>query len=341
MKMLSRVLRVIGPVALASVLVAGCSSNAPQTLIGVRGVSLSLAFKDETLTPPVPTRVIVTLLPATPEAIRAVVPEYSPPAAPRLTTPPPIAVPELCPKAPEGAAAELPADVAITKPPREGVYYKLNIGTLRIEGGVIPLSLPYPPFTKVTISHVARSTKSDPYNGTTGVVNFESEEQIIPTLSVHSYYTYDNAQLNLVREEVVNDGKITPFQPTPALEVLAFTGPGNTWNAAAIDTASSEAATVRGSIDANRELVDVCGTVVDTLKVSTEEQRLSLSTGSSEGSDNGKPILQNYALQYGGLVVRREEHSTRIINVNGARVILYTDVVGKLLSIAPVPGLAQ
>jgi hypothetical protein len=247
-------------------------------------------------------------------------------------------VPEPCPTAPEGAAPDQPAAVAITRPPTEGQYLKQNTGTIRIEGGIIPLTLPYPPFTLLKISNVKTQERSDTYRGAVITTTFETEEQITSALSIRSYYSYDHAQLNLVREEVINDGKVTAFQPTPALNVLPFTGQGATWNAAAIDTSTSEAATIRGAIDAQRQIIDVCGEVIDTLKVSTDEQRLSLAGGSTSGSDSGKPIVQNYALHFGGLVLRREEHSTRVINVNGARVIVYTNVVSRLLSTEPMSG---
>lgn len=327
---------------LAAVLVSGaCAGDAPETLIGVRGVSLSLAFTDEKLAEPVPTREIVTIIPAAPELLEQVVPDYDPPplASPALPAPPPIPFPEPCPKAPEGAAPAEVATVAITRPPTEGVYLKQNTGSIKVEGGVIPLTLPYPPFSKLTISEVKTSERSDVYRGTVRTTTFVAEEQISSALIVRSYFSYDHAQLNLVKEEVINQGEVTTFQPTPALQVLAFTGPGNTWNAAAIDTTSSEAATVRGAIAPQRELIDVCGKVVDTLKVSTDEQRLSLTDASVNGSDNGQPIVQNYALQLGGLVLRREEHSTRVMNVQGARVVVSIDVVSRLMSTTPMEGL--
>jgi hypothetical protein len=330
-------MRRLGAIVVAAlVLLGGCASDAPRTIIGVRKVSLSLAFKDENLTPPVPTRVVVNIIPALPEAIQQALPgavTYPPlPSGPPVTFPPP---PTLCPKAPPGSSPSEPATVAITRPPAPGIYYKRNDGRIGVTGGVIPISVPYPPFTRLVIGNVKSEDRSDVYQGTVRVTTFESTEELTPTISVKSYFLYDRDSLDLVREEVINSGQITSFQPTPAVQMLAFTGPGTTWNHAGIDVGNGTAQTVQGSIDAQREIIDVCGQLVDTLKVSTGERRVELATGNQNGSDPDKPILQSYALQLGGLVVRREEHSSRVVQAGDAKLVLHTDVVSTLLSIEP------
>lgn len=308
----------------------GCAFNAPEdSLIGVRKVSLLLLFKDDALAAPVPDSVIVTLVPATPDAIQRVVPDDEPPDA--LPQP----VPEPCPKAPPGSTPEEPAAVAITRPPQEGTYLKQNQGSIRVTGGAIPLTFPYPPYTTVVISNVKRTQRSDIYAGNVTTTTFESEEILTPALRVKSYYSYEQTQLVLVREEVVSEGQVTTFAPSPALVVLPFTGPGATWNSAGIDGVSSAAGTIQGAIAAKREVRDVCGTMVDTLRVSTSENRVSLSDGTQSGTDPNRPTVQNYAPQHGGLVLFREEHSTRIVNVNGAKLTLNVDVVSTLQSIEP------
>lgn len=324
-------------VPLAGLLVAsGCANHGPSTLIGVRKVSLSVAFKDDALTPPkVPKVVVNVLAPAPPVPVGSFT-LAPPPAVPALPT---IPVPQLCPAAPPGATPDEPATVAITRTPKEGTYYKRNDGTVKVTGGVVPLTFPYPPISQVTVSHVSTTVVTSPYYGDEPVTTYEVDDQLAPTLSVRSTYSYNPRELDLVKEEVISDGQITSFNPTPSIEALPFTGPGATWASAGIDTSNRTGETLQGSIDGARQVIDVCGKLVDTLKVSTTENRASVSDGSTSGSGNpdhpNVPIVQNYALQLGGLVVRREEHSQRTLQTSSAPITLQIDVVSTLLSVTP------
>jgi hypothetical protein len=317
-------------VAVALVLMtAACApGHAPSTLIGVRKVSLSVAFSDEALKPPkaVPTTEVLLPLGGL-DVVRIALPPL-----------PKLPVFELCPKAEDGATPEVPATSNIVRPPEAGTYLKRNSGTVKINGAV-PIALPYPPITQLVISHVETKTVEDVYYGKEPITTFESEETLAPGLSVKSYYSYNPRELDLVKEEVITNGEVTAFSPVPPIPVLPFTGPGNTWAGGGADSDTKTTATIQGEIGGARELIDICGTIVDTLKVSTSETRAAVLDQAVSGSGNpdhpNTPIVQNYAPQFGGLVVRREEHSQRTVKTDSAPITVQIDVISTLLSLKP------
>jgi hypothetical protein len=334
--MRTRILRA----ALAVVTLAGCSSGRPQrTVIGVRKVALAMAFSDQALKTVVPPRIVVTYVPAPPEAIVAALPEaapYIPPAPPAATAPPKPPTPA-CPKAAPGGPLPDPAPVALTKPPVAGTYVQQNKGTIKLNGAV-PLSLPYPTFSLVIIRDIAVADVFDPVYGTVRTTSFTLEDQILPTIKTVSRYEYNATQMNLVQRDVVNGAATTRLKPTPAVEVLAFTGPNTSWNAAGLDTSTATALSVQGTIAPN-EAVDLCGKLVDTLRVSTDEHQVNATTGEQSGSRAGTPTVTSYATQLGGLPVRRELHTTQIASTDAGPVSFDTDVVSTFTSTTPMaPG---
>ena len=75
----------VAGLALATSIAGACSVNrGNRTLIGVRKVSLSLSFKDQSLARPVPNSVIVKVVPVAPEVIQQLVPGYVAPTRPPL-----------------------------------------------------------------------------------------------------------------------------------------------------------------------------------------------------------------------------------------------------------------
>jgi hypothetical protein len=324
-------IRVIAAGLALALTYAACAPNhAPSTLIGVRKVSLSVAFSDEALKPPPKGQQYTEVL--LPLGGLDVV-KFALPPLPKLPAF------DLCPKAEDGATPDVPATSNIVAPPEAGTYLKRNFGTVKVNGA-LPITLPYPLITQVIISHVQTVVADDVYYGKEPITTFESEEQLAPGLSVKDYYSYNPRELDLVKEEVITNGEVTTFAPVPAIQVLPFTGPGNTWAGGGVDPDTKTTATVQGEIAGARELIDVCGKIVDTLKVSTTETRAALADQAVSGSGNpdhpNVPIVQNYAPQFGGLVVRREEHSQRTLKTDSAPVTLQVDVISTLLSIKPM-----
>jgi hypothetical protein len=325
--------------ALTVVAIAGCSSAKPQrTVIGVRKVALAMAFSDQALKTVVPPRIVVEIIPAPPEAIVAALPEAAPYIAPRppaAVTPPAPPPPAACPTAPKGGPLPDPAPVAISKPPVAGTYVQRNKGTIKINGA-IPLTFPYPAISLVVVRDVKVEDVPDPLYGTVRTTSFTLQDQVTPTIKTVSRYEFNATQMNLVQRDVVNGQQVTSLKPTPGVEVLGFGGPGSSWTSAGIDPATANALAVQGTIPTN-EAVDLCGKLVDTLKVSTDEHQVNATTGDQSGTRAGTPTVTSYATQLGGLPVRREQHVNQVASTDAGPVSFDTDVVSTFVSTSPLP----
>jgi hypothetical protein len=321
-------------VLVVSLIGSGCASKANNSLIGVRKVDLSLAFKDQSLVKPLPPKLIVTQIPATNEDILKYNPGRKLPAAPRQLF--------ACTPAPEGTRPDEPATVAITRKPLEGTYFMKNDGTLEVQGGAIALKLRYPQITKVIVRNVKSEVQENPYFGNIAVTTYEVETQITPTLKIIEKLSYDFDGLDLVQRITEIDGAQTVFTPTPALPIMAFGGEGATFQGAGADLDSSAAAVIQGSIP-GKEAVDACGKVIDTYVAETTERFIDVGNVTSSGTDPQRPTQTRYALQLGGLVIKRESHTTQVIEQDGATATVVIDVVSTLINVEPVtvtvPGL--
>jgi hypothetical protein len=316
---------------LATSLLSACGAGQPEkSSIGVRKVALGLAYSDKDLKVDLPPEVIIRYLPALPDDIAAAFPGTRPLLPPNN----PFGIFTCTPAAADAPVSDV-APSAITTPPKEGTYLVQNKGTLKI-GGAIPITLPYPPFTKLVIRGVKVEDVDDIYAGSVRKTTFIAEDQILPNFKVVSTLQYDNGELSLLQRETVNDGASTFFAPTPAVEVFRFTGPGGSWQSAGIDVATENALVVQGKIGP-REAIDVCGRVVDSLPVSTDEQQVDLANIQQSGTRAGQPTITNYAPQFGGLPVRREQHTTQVFRTDAGPLTLDTDVVSTLMSVEPLP----
>lgn len=320
---------------MASLALAGCGFQAPdRTTLGVQRVGLDLAYSDDALKVIVPPRIVVKYVPAAPQAILAAVPgakPYLPAALPPSARPEPTA----CPKAPQGSVPDQPAAVAITTPPAAGTYLQRNVGTIKV-GGATPLTFDYPAISRVVIRDVKSEDVVDPSYGKERQTSFVMEDQILPTFKIISTYQYNPRQLNLLKRDTVSGSTTTNFNPTPAVEVLAFTGPGTSWTGAGLDTVTLKSLTVQGSITAP-EPIDVCGVLIDAERVSTDEKQVDVLNGNQSGTRTGQPAITHYANQFGGLPVRREQHTSQVVRTGAGPVTLETDVVSTLMSVRPLP----
>ena len=136
-----------------AVVATGCSNRPDPLELGLRRVSLDLAFRDaEKATPPDPQLVTQVVeyfdeeFALEEEPVRQTRPRRI--APPRPTTPP-------CVAAPEGTTPDEPVYAVVTDPPKVGAYRRRNSGTVTIEVPPQgPLTLPYAPQTTWEIPEV-------------------------------------------------------------------------------------------------------------------------------------------------------------------------------------------
>lgn len=308
---------------------SGCGgSSAEKTEIGVNKVALSLAFKDESVVKPIPPKVLVTLVPFTGADITKLVPTFKPPKE--------FTSPFACISAPKDERPTEVASVAITKPPKPGTYLMSNKGTLEVAAGTLNLKLNYPPVSKMIIRNIKKEVIDVIYYGKTNVTSFEVENQITPTLAIIDKFAYDTDSLDLVQRTFVNDNVKSVFTPNPTVNVFGFGGTGSTYQGAGVDVETLSAMVVNGSVPA-KVAVDACGKVLDTYEAETTEQTLNVNELSSSGTNTNQPTKTYYATHLGGLVVKREQHTTQTIASGGGTATVKIDVVSTLINTEPLP----
>ncbi|MDP1793284.1 MAG: transglutaminase domain-containing protein [Acidimicrobiales bacterium] len=307
---------------------SGCSgSDAEKTEIGVNKVALSLAFKDQSVVKPIPPKVIVTLVPFTNADIAKL--------TPGVRLPREFTSPFACTPAPKDERPTEVASVAITKPPKPGTYLMSNKGALEVASATVTLKLNYPPISKMIIRNIKKETIDVIYYGKVNVTSFEVENQITPLLSIIDKYAYDTDSLDLVERTFVNDKVRSTFTPQPTVNVFGFGGQGSTYQGAGVDVSTLSAMVVNGTVPA-KVAVDACGKVLDTYQADTTEQVLNVNEVSTSGTNTNQPTKTYYATQLGGLVVKREAHTTQTIASGGGTATVKIDVVSTLINTEPL-----
>ena len=325
---------------LATLLTTGCSVDAPPLELGVKRVALSLAFAEEELAEPVAPRVLYELVPAPPELIAAPDVPY---VAPSFELPSFLA----CQPAPEGAPLGAAVERVAAAPPVAGTYLRRNTGTIHIEGGVVPIDLPYPPLStwvhgeptevSVTPTPVAGNSFQVPTEPAPAD-EYEVVKTLTPDFTITDRLRRTPTAIELVSRVTNANGTESTFTPEPPIIVHQFDVEGTQWTSAGMDTATGTAMLFEGTIEA-REIVDVCGTIVDTYRVTFVEQVVNLRTGEVSGSQPNVPNAYNIAPQLGGLIVREDVHSTLTAREpnSGATVLVQMDYVSTLASPDPIP----
>jgi hypothetical protein len=303
-------------------------SAAEKTEIGVDKVALSLAFKDDSVVKPIPPKVIVTLVPFTNADIARIVPGVK---LPREVTSPFACIP-----APKDERPTQVASVAITAAPKPGTYLMSNKGTLEVSAGTLNLKVNYPPVTKMIIRNIKKEATDVVYFGKVNVTSFEVENQITPLLRIVDKYAFDTDSLDLVQRTFVNDKTESVFTPNPTVNVFGFGGQGSTFQGAGVDVSTLSAMVVNGTVPA-KVAVDACGHVVDTYEADTTEQLLNVNDLSTSGTNTNQPTKTYYATALGGLVVKRETHSTQTIASGGGTATVKMDVTSTLINTEPLP----
>lgn len=291
--------------------------------LAVRAVAVDLSYENEDLAEPVAPEVIVRIIPAPPEVTSGQVPladfASAPPSGPPLT----FDFPRTCPAAPPNRVPDEPASVNFRNRVAAGIYPKHNEGTFSISGGVLELTLPYPPATRDLISEVREiqppnpqqqtddalgDTEPQPEQPGSAVIEWDVRTEITSDISVTNTYRFTGTAIALVKRQTITPADEVVFVPSPPVDVMQVNeGIGHTWRSAGVDVARRTALQIEGTI-VDRKPVDLCGELVDGFVVQTVETFVDLDTGATSGTT--EPNVRYIATQFGGLIIREELHYT-------------------------------
>lgn len=228
----------------------------------------------------------------------------------------------LCPKAPAGLLPEVPVDGVPLKKPEAGVYVTKVEGGFDIQG-TVKLKSQFFPIGQVEIANVTDEKGKDSLGQAMRTIGYDViERNVLSSTTTHyQSITRDIARTNFGSQpqpiaselELVwtkttpTGGKTTEFHPTPPISLMQYGGEGAEWTSAGIDPDTNEAMVVSGTI-AKREAIDVCGTMIDTFRVESNERVVDQQR--QYESHTNVPTVYNVATQFGGLVVRTVVDST-------------------------------
>ena len=332
-------------VALAGLLVAGCAGERDPLEIGLRRISLDLAFRDADKALPVePQQVITRILPAefTPN-LDDLLEEDEPTATPRQRTvvrfpPPPPRTPP-CLEADPTATPDRQAFAVVKDPPLVGTYPRRNQGELDITFATFNFQIPYPATSVWDIPRVEslnapvvvgerdetlpvpEAVKS---NTTASPPTFEFDivRKSAPGFQTTDTYSYTSQAsggdfLYLKKRVTIANGAESTFAPTPPIRIVRLGvspgGDGTTSSAsnhAGIDRTTNVAMTIQSDI-IGREEVDVCGELVDTYVVQFQERVVNLAKQPPDVSGNDPDKFNVWNIQFdNGLLLVRESVDT-------------------------------
>lgn len=300
------------------------------------------------------------------------------PRSTRRPLPPPANVAPPCEVGDEGVAPDEPVFATVREAPKEGSYRRKNTGTITLE---LPQPLPsgkvpYPPLTTWEITDVARHQGTLALNpkdeaalptaalpesaATPDLMRFtitRNTGSTLKTIDTYQYYferepadldntNNDGDGIYLVRREIRSTTFGTSvFEPTPPVMIVPIsveTQAGRDNVSAGIDRESDAALSVR-SVVVGREVIDVCGELIDTYRVHWEEQFTSLSNDSPQASGNAeaqKPNVWNIAFSKNLLIAREEMHTVNRVTTTGTPpvpIVVKYDFVSTLMNVQPEP----
>lgn len=322
-------------VLLASLASAACTGGGqPPFQFGIQAVALNLAFTDPELAQPVAPNVIVQLIPAPPGLNVGNLDEYASDVYAPINVSPPTAV---CPKAPDNAVPRDVVTFAVKAPPGAGTYPRHNAGSIGITGGAFPITVPFPASTQWQIGAGMPITTTDPVGTATTVTQYEVRKVLSPSFTVTDRYEIRRDRIVLIERTTHTDAGDTVFQPSPAIDFFVFGQEGDSWSSGGVDLDRGTSMVVQGKIE-SREVVDVCGEVIDTFRVSSSETTVDLRTGDTSGTAQDDPNIYNVATQLGGLVVREDVHTTFTTTdkASGTPLVITLDYVSTVNSVEPV-----
>ena len=336
-----RRIQAVPALALLATSLTGCVHHHSSVQLGLKRISLDLAFKNNKTPPPI--QQVLTQ----PQTVPAVAELLGNIQVPATTTAPTVAPFKNqfafdCPAAGPDVVPEKPATVFVTTPPTLGVYYVHNSGTFKLDG-LIKLSGPYPRRTSQEIANVQEADTKDFSGNTNGRTISYDVIQKNPLQTVTTSYKSvtqtgggGTNELDLTKIVTKTDQGTTTFAPVPSITIMQYKGEGASWNSAGIDPGTGTVMVVQGSV-AKKEIVDVCGQLVDTYRVVSTEQLSNVQGQYNSKTDPNDPNVYNVATQYGGLMVRQHIDTTTTFTVNNAPFTLTLNYTSTNDAITPRP----
>lgn len=318
---------------------AACGRGPEDFEVGIKRVALALAFAEEELAEPVQPNVIRQLIPAPPSI--------------DLSSPPPLTAidfgfenPLDCPAGAEGAAPAQAVSRTVTAPPEVGTYLRHNTGKVEVTGGVVPITLPFPPITRWEVPQIELEPRElGPFNGTPADTTPPGDNFVLDlrkvlvegTFVVTDRIRITHAAIELLTRTTEVNGETTVFTPDPPITLYQYGVEGTVWRSAGMDTETDTAMLVQGTIE-RREVVDVCGVPIDTYRVSVIESSVNLETGETSGTTPDRPNVYNVAPHHGGLVIREDVRSTTRARdpESGSPVTVLFEYVSTINDVEPV-----
>jgi hypothetical protein len=255
-----------------------------------------------------------------------------------------------CAVAPPGSPAQESSPVTITNAPRAGVYPALLQGRFDIVVGDV--HTPFDVKTKTTVTYANVKTNG---TGAEQTFSYDVIVKLGDTTTTTSFLTRPaSLDVQFVRQVSVTGADTRMFEPLAPLTWYQMKGVGtgpngsDQWNSAGSDPAGARVLTLQGS-NAERERLDVCGTVHESFRVLQREHARALGTSGGVSSydttepDPGSPNVYNVATQLGGLVLRTQYHYTQSGTATGSDgnsvpVTATVDATLSLLSVTPRSG---
>jgi hypothetical protein len=213
---------------------------------------------------------------------------------------------------------------------------------VHVEGGLFPIDLPFPPFS---LWEYGEPTPVDLPGDPTGAVtapakgdDYTITKTLTPDFVITETFRRTPTEIQLLQRTTKANGTTTSFTPSPPLTYYSFGVENDEWRSAAVDTETSTAMVITGKI-LSREVVDVCGTPIDTYRAQLTEESVNLDTGEVSGSDPTAPTIINVAPHLGGLVIREDVHSTTRTRdaESGAPISITFEYVSTTATVEPIP----
>lgn len=326
----------LAPLLVLAVAGTACGGGGePPFQFGIRAVALNLAFKEPELAQPIAPNVIVKLIAGVPglEAPEDLADFATPPYQPPIAVDPPS---DACPKAPDNSVPGEVVTFAVEAPPAPGTYPRHNIGRINITGGAFPITVPFPSATFWQVGDAAPIATTDALGATTTVTQYDVTKTLSPAFVVTDRYEIRKDRVVLVQRTTRTDTGETVFVPSPAIDFFVFGQEGDSWNSGGVDLERGTSMVIQGKIEA-REVIDVCGEVFDTFRVSSSETTVDLETGDTSGTPQDDPNIYNIGTQLGGLVLREDVHSTFTTTdqASGTPLVVEFDYISTVNSVEP------